>query len=151
MRNLWQIKEYRATTIKNGQYGQYLAPKGIGDKIYLPPIPSRIVDHIARLFNVPLPQETEPVWDWIIKHKTIPILITEGGKKALALLSLGIPAISLYGCNCGVQNKDKKAGVGLAWGQQLSIQGRASFSGSGVEEDRRVNQRWWCCPGHPVR
>ena len=30
---------------------------------------------------------------------------------------------------------------GLAWGQKLSIQGRASFSGSGVEEDRRVNQR----------
>ena len=29
----------------------------------------------------------------------------------------------------------------LAWGQKLSIQGRASFSGSGVEEDRRVNQR----------
>ena len=30
----------------------------------------------------------------------------------------------------------------LAWGQKLSIQGRASFSGSGVEEDRRVNQRF---------
>ena len=29
----------------------------------------------------------------------------------------------------------------LAWGQKLSIQGRASFSGSGVEEARRVNQR----------
>ena len=29
----------------------------------------------------------------------------------------------------------------LAWGPKLSIQGRASFSGSGVEEDRRVNQR----------
>ena len=31
--------------------------------------------------------------------------------------------------------------IGLAWGQKLSIQGRASFSGSGVEADRRVNQR----------
>ena len=29
----------------------------------------------------------------------------------------------------------------LAWGQKLSIQGRASLSGRGVEEDRRVNQR----------
>ena len=29
----------------------------------------------------------------------------------------------------------------LAWGQKLSIQGRANFSGSGVEEDRRVNLR----------
>ena len=32
-------------------------------------------------------------------------------------------------------------GKDLAWGQKLSIQGRASFSGSGVEEERRVNQR----------
>ena len=27
----------------------------------------------------------------------------------------------------------------LAWGQKLSIQGRASFSGSGVEEDRNLS------------
>ena len=33
------------------------------------------------------------------------------------------------------------SGSSLAWGHKLSIQGRTSFSGSGVEEDRRVNQR----------
>ena len=36
---------------------------------------------------------------------------------------------------------DKAERDRLAWGQKLSIQGRASFSGSRVEEDRRVNQR----------
>ena len=41
----------------------------------------------------------------------------------------------------GYQKEIYRQLVNLAWGQQLSIQGRASFSGSGVEEDRRVNQR----------
>ena len=33
----------------------------------------------------------------------------------------------------------KKRRESLAWGEKLSIQGRASFSGSGVEEDRHLS------------
>jgi len=47
------------------------------------------------------PIETSSFWQWI-ELLNIPIVITEGGKKALALLSHGYVAIALYGVRCGV-------------------------------------------------
>ncbi|NET30252.1 plasmid replication protein, CyRepA1 family [Okeania sp. SIO1I7] len=47
-------------------------------------------------------------WEWIAQNKRISIAITEGWKKALALMSIGIPAIGLSGVhnfNNSAQNK----------------------------------------------
>jgi Domain of unknown function (DUF3854) len=47
-----------------------------------------------------------PFWEWIAAHPEIPIVWTEGGKKALCLLSHGEVAIALYGVNGGYRSKD---------------------------------------------
>ena len=61
----------------------------------------------------PLPEEnpksSEPYcfWSWIRQHPEIPLILTEGEKKAACLLSLGFAAISLPGIWMGrVKNKE---------------------------------------------
>ena len=81
--------------------GQYLAPKGIGDKPYLPNIPRETIEAIAAHYGIKPPDPWIPVWTWILYHKEIPLIITEGGKKALAAISQGYIALSLFGCHCG--------------------------------------------------
>ena len=44
-------------------------------------------------------------WSWVLNHPEIPILITEGGKKAGCLLSHGWVAIAVSGVWNGQQNK----------------------------------------------
>jgi hypothetical protein len=45
-------------------------------------------------------------WDWLIDHPQVSIVITEGMKKACALLSLGQAAIALSGITMGRQKDD---------------------------------------------
>jgi hypothetical protein len=87
---------------KKDKTGQYLAPKGIGNKAWLPPMPKRIVAAIAKEYELELPAEDELFWDWIKRHKQIPIVITEGGKKSLASFSSGVVTVALFGCKCGL-------------------------------------------------
>lgn len=46
-------------------------------------------------------------WEWLALNPDIPIIITEGVKKALSLLSLGYPAIALTGVNMGFRRNCK--------------------------------------------
>jgi hypothetical protein len=103
----WQLKIF-GDTRDGKKSGQYLAPKGIGDKAYFPPIPDRIAKAIAQSHNLPAPGENETFWEWFKNHPEIPLTLTEGGKKALSVVSLDQPAISLYGCQCGAKSKDEK-------------------------------------------
>lgn len=41
-------------------------------------------------------------WKWVELHLELPLIITEGGKKSLALLTQGYVAIALYGARGGV-------------------------------------------------
>ena len=57
----------------------------------------------------PNPEPTEPYcfWSWVAKHPEIPIILTEGEKKAACLLSLGFVAIALPGIWMGrVKNQE---------------------------------------------
>lgn len=80
------------------------APKGIGDRAFLPSLPATIRKKISDRFGVEVPLSGS-FWEWF-KNTSLPLTITEGAEKALSLLSQAIPAISLYGCTCGVNNKD---------------------------------------------
>jgi hypothetical protein len=57
-------------------------------------------------------------WQWVIEHPEIPITITEGAKKAGALLSAGYCAIALPGVNGGV--RVPKDGLGNKIGKPTS-------------------------------
>lgn len=101
----WQLKIFGEGNGKKS--GQYLAPKGIGDKAYFSPVPDRIARAIAQSHNLTPPGKDETFWEWFLDHPEIPLALTEGGKKALSVVSLNQPAISLYGCQCGAKNKDE--------------------------------------------
>ncbi|MCC0178529.1 DUF3854 domain-containing protein [Waterburya agarophytonicola K14] len=63
----------------------------------------------------PVISEKEPrddycFWSWVVKHPEIPILLTEGEKKAACLLSLGFVAIALPGIWMG-RVKNQETGI----------------------------------------
>ncbi|CCI27815.1 plasmid replication protein, CyRepA1 family [Microcystis aeruginosa] len=102
----WQLKIF-GDTRDGKKSGQYLAPKGIGDKAYFSPVPDRIASAIAQTHNLPALGKDETFWEWFLNHPEIPLALTEGGKKALSVVSLDQPAISLYGCQCGAKSRDE--------------------------------------------
>ncbi|MFM9087928.1 MAG: plasmid replication protein, CyRepA1 family [Cyanobium sp.] len=113
---VWQGKIYGIESLawlnahqsQGKRTGQYMAPKGIGDKPYLASYPKRIQEALAAQHGLEPPGEGESFWEWFLKHPEIPLTVTEGGKKALALISQGYVALSLYGCECGVKNGEVK-------------------------------------------
>jgi len=96
---VWQAKVFKINDEGNKRTGQYIAPTGIGDVPYLPSVPEGTAKNIAARHGLEAP--TGSFWQWMIENPEVPVVITEGAKKALALISVGIPAISLYGCQCG--------------------------------------------------
>lgn len=115
----WQAKifgedadKWLSTYQKQGKRtGRYMAPQGIGDKPYFPSIPTamarKAAAKISPLLEVSLLEwlaNDGLFWDWFKDHKEIPLLVAEGAKKALAAISQGYIAISLFGCTCGVKD-----------------------------------------------
>ncbi|MBW4464035.1 MAG: DUF3854 domain-containing protein [Pegethrix bostrychoides GSE-TBD4-15B] len=95
------LKQYPDATI----YQKYETAVGNGSRAYLPHVPPEIRQRIAERYQVDVPLSGS-FWSWLANHPEIPILFTEGGKKALSLLSLGYIAIALYGVNGGYRSKD---------------------------------------------
>lgn len=103
--SVWQAK-LSSPRMQKGKLVKYEAPVGSGSKPYLPPLTPAVRQAIAnRYYLDELPPE-EHFWDWLAAHPEIPIVITEGGKKALCLLSQGYVAIALYGVDGGARAKD---------------------------------------------
>ena len=80
-------------------------------------IPLHIWKNIAQRYNVPiLPTDIQEhqadlgFWPWIIAHSSIPLCITEGAKKAGALLTQGYVAIALPGIYGGYRTPKDSLG-----------------------------------------
>ncbi|MFE4108446.1 plasmid replication protein, CyRepA1 family [Almyronema epifaneia] len=84
---------------------KYETPIGNGSKPYLPPISANIRQRISQRYGLEVPLSGS-FWQWLAQHPEVPILITEGAKKSLCLLSQGYVAIALYGVNGGYRSKD---------------------------------------------
>ncbi len=94
---LWQGKpECPRIDPKKDTPIKYENPAGIGARGYLPPVPPEIRQTIGDRFGCGIPLEGS-FWEWLEQHPEIPVILTEGGKKALCLLSLGYVAIALTG------------------------------------------------------
>lgn len=107
-RSVWQGKLDRPRTDKKGKVIKYETPVGNGSQPYLPYIDQETRQAIAHRYNVEVPPPGGRFWTWVIDHPEIPIILTEGGKKALCLLSQGYVAISLYGVDGGARTKNSK-------------------------------------------
>ena len=87
----------------------YCAPSGGGSRGFLPPVPAAIRQQISQQHGIEFPSDGS-FWDFVELHPEVPIVITEGDKKSLCLLSSGSVSIALYGVNSGVLKWDTIAG-----------------------------------------
>ncbi|MFM6772331.1 MAG: plasmid replication protein, CyRepA1 family [Microcystis panniformis] len=78
---------------------KYEHPAGVATRAFFLRVPKRIWQMISDKYGVPI-GDCKEFWEWVLNHD-IPISITEGAKKAAALLSVGIVAIGLPGVNNG--------------------------------------------------
>ncbi len=107
---VWQAKLASPLSDEKGKPRKYESPTweiAGGARAYFPPIPDSIREKISRRWGVPVPFDCN-FWEWVARFPLIPICLTEGGKKALSLLSEGVVAIALYGVNAGLQSKNKE-------------------------------------------
>lgn len=96
----WQAKLSQPRKDDGGKLIKYETRRGSGARAFLPAVPSEIRQRIADRHGIEVPL-TGSFWSWLEIHPEIPVIISEGGKKSLSLLSLGYVAISLFGCNGG--------------------------------------------------
>ena len=87
---------------------KYESPPKVGNRVTYFNVPQHIWDKVAQRYGIkrylsPLAQRltarTKPLcfWEWVQQHPEIPIIYTEGEKKAACLLSMGFVAIALPG------------------------------------------------------
>ncbi|MBD1921960.1 MULTISPECIES: plasmid replication protein, CyRepA1 family [Cyanophyceae] len=93
---------------QNGKVIKYEHPPKTETRVFFLSVPLHIWQAIANRHEIAMPEEIEITpegeaigfWAWVIKDK-VPLCITEGAKKAAALLSAGFVAIGLPGIYSG--------------------------------------------------
>ncbi|MDJ0648096.1 MAG: DUF3854 domain-containing protein, partial [Xenococcaceae cyanobacterium MO_188.B19] len=100
---------------------KYESPPKVANRVTYFDVPSHIWDQVAKRHNIKRPDSTLalrlvdkllPVhfWEWVQQHPEIPIILTEGEKKAACLLGLGFIAIALpgiWGARVGSKHNEK--------------------------------------------
>ncbi len=87
---------------------KYESPPKVANRVTYFDIPPHIWDKVAKRYGIKryhsplalrLTARTKPLgfWEWLQQHPEIPIIFTEGEKKAACLLSMGFVAIALAG------------------------------------------------------
>lgn len=84
---------------------KYEHPIGLGARLFWLRVPAVVADRIAKRFGLDLPAAVAAdadgtagaFWRWWAQTRALPLLLTEGAKKAAALLSAGLPAVAAPG------------------------------------------------------
>ena len=84
---------------KSGKFKKYLGAEGESPRAYCPNVPEATWAAIACRYGVE--KTGNNFWEWILDYPEIPVIITEGEKKALSGLSVGYAVLSLPGIDCG--------------------------------------------------
>ncbi|MBN8563227.1 MAG: DUF3854 domain-containing protein [Leptolyngbya sp. UWPOB_LEPTO1] len=100
---------------KKGKPAKYLSPSlGKGSsRLVLLDVPPQIWQNISQRFNVPIADSTN-FWEWVWQNN-LPIVLTEGEKKAGCVLTLGYPAIALPGIFSGYRRETRQLIAELAY------------------------------------
>ena len=102
---------------------KYEHPPKVATEIFALFVPLHLWKAIAFRYHVPLPENITITpegramgfWAWVIAHPEIPLIITEGAKKAGAIITAHYVAIALPGINNGYrQPKD-------SWGNKIGL------------------------------
>jgi putative DNA primase/helicase len=108
----FQAKPETPRTDEEGELVKYETPKGHGSRAYLPSVDTATRQKISEVQGVRVPLEGSFVI-WLAANPQVPIVLTEGAGKALALQSAGTPAIAFMGCHGGFQASEKDPTTGL--------------------------------------
>jgi putative DNA primase/helicase len=87
---------------KPGKFKRYLGAVSSSVRLYTPNVSESIWAIIACRYDVE--KSGNNFWEWILDHPEIPVIITEGEKKALSGLSAGYVTASLPGIDCGYKS-----------------------------------------------
>lgn len=100
-----------------GKLIKYEHPPQVSTGIFALRVPLSLWQRIAERYQVAItPEDIKSqqadlgFWQWVLNHPTIPLCITEGAKKAGALLSAGYVAIALPGINSGYRTPKDEFG-----------------------------------------
>ncbi|MBD1841825.1 DUF3854 domain-containing protein [Cyanobacteria bacterium FACHB-63] len=104
---LWQAKPMNPRfDARKNKPQKYESLKDKGSPVFLPSVPQLIREQISKRTGLNIPSEGS-FWDWVENCPSAPLILAEGAKKALCLLSNGFIAIAGYGCN-GFHSKNEK-------------------------------------------
>ena len=107
---------------------KYEHPPGEGTGVFTLRVPPMLWEKIAKKTGIDILQQKQTdFWSWVIANPEIPLLITEGAKKAGTLLSAGYAAIALPGVNNGYRTPKDENGKKIGKSHlipQLEILGR---------------------------
>lgn len=128
---LWgQFKpDKRRRCHQTGKPIKYEAPQRLEATLYCLKVPSPIWGKIASRYG--LMPYGDDFWQWVCDHPQLPIAITEGAKKAGALLTAGYCAIALPGIWMGIRTP--KDNQGTKTGDTRLIPALDRFAGPGRE------------------
>ena len=89
---------------------KYEAPRKTPTELIALRVPMEICQKIAHRYNLTFDESPDNFWKWVLAHPQIPVAITEGAKKAGAMLTQGIAAIALPGIYSGYRSPKDKFG-----------------------------------------
>lgn len=98
------VKPNNPRKTKDGKIIKYESPREAGSQLFIPHVSVRLSKEIAKKFGIKSkspsdakPEDVNPhFWEYY-SNQSAPLIITEGAKKACALISAGYPAIALNG------------------------------------------------------
>ncbi|MGK7894019.1 MAG: plasmid replication protein, CyRepA1 family [Xenococcus sp. (in: cyanobacteria)] len=100
---------------------KYESPPKVANRLTYFDVPSQLWDKVAQRYGIkrypsdltnPEAKGIRPIcfWEWVRQHPEIPIILTEGEKKAACLLGLGFVAIAcpgIWGARVGSKHNEK--------------------------------------------
>lgn len=92
----------------DGKLRKYESPRKVKNGIYALQVGAETIAEINRIGGYGIPENCDNIWEWVVSHPEVPIVLTEGGKKGGAALSAGHIAIALTGCNGGYHTDQDK-------------------------------------------
>lgn len=106
-----QLKPAAPRLAADGEPIKYEAPWGAPTRSIWLRVPSAVSAVIADRFGLPVPSAVSAdtdgrrgeFWRWWAAEPRLPLVVTEGSKKAAALLSAGVPAVALPGVDSGAK------------------------------------------------
>jgi hypothetical protein len=130
-----QLKPDQPRLGPDGKPIKYEAPWGAPTRSIWLRVPAVVAQRVADRFGLALPPEVAAdatgeagaFWRWVARTPALPVVVTEGAKKAGALLTIGLPAVALPGVDSGAKRSGPEGFDGRRTGPIALLADLAAF------------------------